>query len=143
MADRYINVAILDAAMTSAARVALTRSATSLAELDTLIELATADVQSKMRNSGYATLETQDPAEVSGVVQLATICRVWEMLASRPPYTLKLPDKWEELPYRAAYSDILDGDAQLPEAQSASGAPGGWSFTDATPRTNAGKLWGY
>jgi hypothetical protein len=80
VADRYIDVALVDAAIGRSVRESLVGDDAAPGELLIVIELATALVQSYLRNSGYATPATQDPTEIlDGTVKLSSaLCgRCW------------------------------------------------------------------
>lgn len=141
MADRYIDIAYVDACLELSVRLSLADNAD---EINTFIEDASAEVAGLLRNSGYDVPAAPIVvADVHPTVRSATMCGVWERMALRPRYSLELPDKWEEMPYRRALDGIGDGTLQLGSGQTTSSAPGGWLFSDVTTKTGNGRLGGY
>jgi hypothetical protein len=141
VADRYIDIAYVDACLDASVRLALAQSAD---DINLLIEDATAEVQGLLRNSGYSL--PASPIVVANVepqIRSAVMCGVWERLAMRPRNSLDLPADWANMPYRRARDAIENGDVQLGGTQSTDNAPGGWLFTDASTKTGPGKLRGY
>lgn len=104
------------------------------------IEFATALVQSRLRNNGYAvpsgtiaTTTNIDPLVKSAVVALA-----WESLASVPKAGLRLPDEWESHPFRIAWADIYSGVATLNLSITKISAKGGWKASSHSTTTTTG-----
>lgn len=141
MADRYIDIAYVDACLDATVRLALAESAD---DIYLLIEDATAEVAGLMRNSGYSLPAAPiDVTTVDPQIRSAVMCGVWERLAMRPRSSIDLPADWASMPYRRARDAIENGDVQLSSSQTTDNAPGGWLFTDATTKTGPGKLRGY
>jgi len=141
VADRYIDIAYVDACLELSVRLSLAENAD---EINLFIEDSSAEVAGLMRNSGYDL--PASPIVVANVhpsVRSATMCGVWERMALRPRYSLELPDNWADMPYRRALDGIGDGTLQLGSGQSTSSAPGGWLFSDIISKTGAGRLRGY
>jgi hypothetical protein len=135
VADRYIDVALVDAAIGRSVRESLVGDDAAPGELLIVIELATALVQSYLRNSGYATPATQDPTEIlDGTVKLAVVGAVWEMLAEKPDNSLQLPDNWATSMYRVALDGILSGSVVLNLTQNLGNAPGGITVSSRASR---------
>lgn len=141
MADRYIDIAYIDACLDSTVRLALAESAD---DIYLLIEDATAEVQGLMRNSGYSLPAAPIVvADVHPTIRSAVMAGVWERLAMRPRNSIELPANWASMSYARARDGIESGLIPLGSGQSTDNAPGGWMFTDATTKTGPGKLKGY
>src|SRR3990172_2929305 len=125
MADEYITTAYVDAHIGIGLRQTWFPVAT---ELVTLIEGATGFVQSYLRNSGYST----PSSTTDETVKMAVMGALWQMAASRPATTVKIPEDWKEHPCRKAYVDILNGSVQLTHALNTRSAVGGVAFTAGT-----------
>jgi hypothetical protein len=125
VADRYIDVAYVDARIDRSVRVSLIGDEAAADELLRFIEDGTAATQAVMRNSGYACPATQDPTDIDPVVKQAVMSKVWEALAMKPNASLELPPNWENGPYREAWKGILSGALQPNMPQSTKNAPGG------------------
>lgn len=134
MADRYINVAYVDARIDRSVRESLIGEEAAADELLRFIEDGTADTQAVMRNSGFTCPSTQDPTGIDLVVQRAVMCRVWESLATKPNASLPLPENWSKLPYREAWDGILSGALQPNMPQSTKNAPGGITIGTSVSR---------
>ena len=140
MADRYIDLAYVDACLDASVRLALCPSAN---EINLLIEDSSAEIAGLLINSGYPVPASPVVLDdVHPVIRSATMCGVWERLAMRPRNALELPPEWESMAYRRARDGILNGDVTL-GTPSTDTAVGAWIFTDATTKTGPGKLTGY
>ncbi len=130
----YIDSTFVDAYLGTAVRTALVSD--SGANLTTLIEGATAIVQTALRNSGYSvpTTTTDD------TVKLAVMGALWVTLSSRPEYQIALPENWKEHPCRAAYVGILNGDCPVTLSLTSRDAVGGFSFSDASTSSSTGRV---
>jgi hypothetical protein len=142
VADRYVDVDLVDVAIGRSVRESLVGDEAEPGELLTVIELGTALVQSYMRNSGYACPATQDPDDIEdGTVKLAVLAAIWEMLAEKPNNSLQLPENWATSMYRTALDGILSGTVQLNMPQATTNAPGG--ITVGTSVSRATDLTGW
>jgi len=141
VADRYIDVAYVDARIGRSVRESLVGDDAAPDELLLHIEDATADVQGFLRNSGYTCLATQDPTDIEEpVVKRAVMCIVWESLAMKPDSSLAMPENWATMPYRRALDGILSGTMTLNLPQAIGNAPGGVTISTREPRARAEDL---
>lgn len=138
MADRYIDSTYLRAHLGTAYTTAAL--AVTGVDVDVLIEASTALVKSAMKNSGYALVATQDPADVDELAKFATLEVFRWKLANIPEATLPLPDGWESSIGGQMVARIIEGDYPMPSLDpSNTGAVGGALFTDSTDDTNAAR----
>ncbi len=106
-------------------------------DVDVLIEEATAIIQGARKNSGYAVLTSEDPADYDALTKLGAHAVFREALASIPESTIPLPDNWETSFERMVMQRIIDGDLPIPaEDPSVAGGVGGAVFTDPLITTN-------
>lgn len=144
MADRYIDAQYVRQYLGSAVVDSLTSDDVEDADdiLGTLIEAATASVQTDLRNSGYDT-----PSDAVGdgatmgdpFVRMATMGTLWPLLTGRPDVTVALPDGWDEHPANVARAQIHNGRATLTLSRAAIGAVGGMKATDSSVYTSTGQ----
>lgn len=143
MADRYIDVAYVDACMGASVRAALVGEGDA-SDLIRTIERGTSLVKGYLRNSGYQCPATQDPDEIDDdTVKDAVMCCVWEILVAKPDNSLPLPVDWKTMPYRLALEGILSGAVQLNLPQSVKSAPGGITVGSSTSRARQSDLDGW
>ena len=106
-------------------------------DVDVLKEEATAVIQGARKNSGYAVLDSEDPADYDALTKLGAHAVFRELLANVPESTIPLPDNWETSFERMTMQRIIDGDLPIPaEDPSTLGSVGGAAFTDPLVTTN-------
>lgn len=131
---RAINQAYIEDRIGAAVVTSLTTSADAAITLTAFIDDATAYVNTALRNSGYATVATEDPdtEDPDDFIQLAVFGICIEMLYSHPIASLRMPENWDNSRYREAYEAILSGTAALAADPTISAAVGRWKASDAT-----------
>ena len=130
MPDQYLTSAFIRAHLGTGYESAVT-SITGVSQT-TLIESATAVIQTALRNSGYSPPATETATDVEEYVKLATLGCYRELLASVPEGSIPLPENWAQHPAKLAYTAILSGDARLAATPAIDTAVGGWSFSDTS-----------
>lgn len=141
MPDRWIDVTYVDAFLGSSVRSSLTSD--SGASLLIIIEAATAVVQGFMRAAGYVIGSGITATDANPAAKAAIMACVWEMLADRPKFGVKLPDNWDDHPLKIAFDGIRfqrDRGFQIDVEQSTSASPGGALFDSNEAKADTDSL---
>lgn len=124
MADRWIDIAYVDARMGINARQSLTDEES--VDMNAFIEAGTSYVQGLVRAAGYTT-----PATITDeLCKMAVYAVVYELISDAPDNSLARPDGWEQSIHKLTLVALREGDIQPTLALASTGAAiGGWTVS--------------